>query len=450
MNLPILLEGAVLDGRGLETPIAAADLAAYAYSYPHKSSYDVLSPAVEIAEAWRDEDVRRLSLYVHVPFCEFRCGFCNLFTQSQPREDVVSAYLATLQRQMQVVHSAVPTAQFGQFAVGGGTPTFLTASQLEVLFETVAATFHVSLCDLPTSVETSPTTATPDRLHVLAKLGVERISLGVQSFSDDEAHRIGRPQQTGTVHVALEAIRSHGFPVLNVDLIYGFESQALEGWVRSLRAALRYRPEELYLYPLYIRPDTGLSRAANEPARHRYDLYRAGRDLLLEQGYVQSSLRCFRLPRNASPSTYACQRDGMIGLGCGARSYTRHLHYASQFAVTQAGIRNILSDWIAQSDRDLARATHGLWLTDDEQRRRFAIMSLLQADGLSRSEYEVQFHSQPEDDLPELCALRERGWLDQADGSLVLTPEGMEHSDEAGPLLYSPKVRSRLCEFTQR
>src|SRR5205085_12428903 len=97
----------------------------------------------------------------------------------------------------------------------------------------------------------------------------------------------------------------------------------------SWREALHWDPEELYLYPLYIRPQTGLGRRNGDGVEHRTDLYRLGRDLLLSQGYRQASLRCFRKPSTALPTNYGCQRDGMIGLGCGARSYTRELHYGS-------------------------------------------------------------------------------------------------------------------------
>jgi len=424
-------------------------LVTYAYSYPHKSSYRPLTPPVPLRELWRDEEVGQLSLYVHVPFCEMRCGFCNLFTQSQPHGESVDAYLATLIRQMRVVRSEVPRARFDQFGIGGGTPTFLTPSQLRRLLDAIEQTFGQSLRHLPTSVETSPATATPDRLRVLADFGVERVSLGVQSFLETETRNFGRPQHVTQVHQALQAIREFRFPVLNIDLIYGDPGQTLRTWRQSLNEALRYAPEELYLYPLYIRPETGLARTGHSAVQHRSDLYRLGCEVLGEAGYVQTSLRGFRLPRNQSPSTYACQRDGMIGLGCGARSYTRGLHYATRFAVTQAGVRAIIQDWTAQSDRELALATHGYELSQDEQRRRFTIMSLLQTDGMPLSAYVERFHGSPQQDIPELLELQSQDWLECHPERLKLTAEGLEHSDEVGPILYSEVVRSRLREFVR-
>lgn len=428
-------------------------LVSYAYSYPHKSSYRPLAPAMSLKDVWHDEDRSRVALYVHIPFCEMRCGFCNLFTQSQPVADQVAAYLGTLSRQMQVVQHQLPDACCSMFALGGGTPTFLTALQLEALLDTVESTFDLEFRRVPTSVETSPATATRERLAVLADRGIERISLGVQSFIESETHAFGRPQHADEVHTALQTIRALNFPVLNIDLIYGDSAQSRASWLQSLHAALSYEPEELYLYPLYVRPDTGLARVGHQAAEHRIDLYRAGRDWLLELGYEQHSLRYFRRRDSVHDqfrrTSYSCLQDGMIGLGCGARSYTRELHYATRFAVTQAGVRAILNEWISQSDADLGLATHGIRLTSDEQCRRFVIMSLLQTSGLSLTEYADRFRRPLNDSVLGLNELDRRGWLHEASGRLMLTDSGLENSDIVGPMLYSESVRSRLREFVQ-
>ena len=308
---------------------------------------------------------------------------------------------------------------------------------------------------VPTSVEASPDTASADRLQVLADHGVRRISLGVQSFLSAETGRFGRPQNARNVLAALERIRRAAFSVLNIDLMYGGSTQTRESWLHSLRAALQFQPEELYLYPLYVRPETGLAGVGREREAHRTDLYRAAVDLLGEQGYEQASLRCFRLPAVAESATltassdYACQRDGIIGLGCGARSYTQSLHYSNRFAVSQAGVRAIVRSWIAQSDVELGLATHGIRLNDEERQRRFVILSLLQAIGLTVAEFKGRFPAGDLNRFTGLAELAERGWLVRRPDRIVLTPIGLQNSDVVGPLLYSESVRRRLAEFVQ-
>ena len=133
-------------------PLASAPaFGAYAYAYPHKTAYRRLDPPVPLADVWRDEPVDSLALYVHVPFCEWRCGFCNLFTQSRPRPEVVQAYVGALARQAAVVRRALPArARFTRLAIGGGTPTYLDAAGLERVFDLAD---DLGASGLPTSVE---------------------------------------------------------------------------------------------------------------------------------------------------------------------------------------------------------------------------------------------------------------------------------------------------------
>ncbi|MEU9127127.1 STM4012 family radical SAM protein [Kitasatospora sp. NPDC048540] len=428
----------------------------YVYAYPHKTAYRALPERPELGALWAGEPQHALSLYLHIPFCEVRCGFCNLFTRIGSPEGLTTAYLDALERQAGAVRAALDTdARFALAAFGGGTPTYLTAAELTRLCDIAERCTGVDLRAVPLSVEASPDTCTADRLAVLAERGTTRLSLGVQSFLDEEARSAVRPQKRAAVEAALGRIRAAGFPVLNIDLIYGIDGQSEASWLRSLDAALAWRPEELYLYPLYVRPLTGLGRRPAEATGAGWDaqrlaLYRAGRDHLLGSGYQQVSMRMFR--RAGSPageSEYACQTDGMVGLGCGARSYTSRLHYSFDYAVNATQVRGIIDDYVATED--FSRAEHGRWMDDGEARRRHLIQSLLQAEGLDPAGYRLRFGSSPAEDFPaELAALTDRGWLEGRPERLVLTPEGLAYSDAIGPLLFSPEVRERMSAYEAR
>ncbi|MEU8741636.1 STM4012 family radical SAM protein [Streptomyces halstedii] len=436
----------------------------YVYAYPHKTAYRPLAghPAGRplLSELWASEPKDALSLYLHIPFCEVRCGFCNLFTRIGAPDELTTRYLDALDRQATAVRDALGDAdpvRFATAAFGGGTPTFLTAGELERLCDIAEKRMGADLRSVPLSVETSPSTATADRLAVLADRGTTRISIGVQSFVDAEARAAVRPQHRSEVEAALGRIRDARVPVLNIDLIYGIDGQTEESWRFSLDAALAWRPEELYLYPLYVRPLTGLGRHrtdADAPDRawdeQRLRLYRAGRDHLLAHGYEQVSMRMFRLKDapQAGPDDYACQTDGMIGLGCGARSYTSSLHYSFDYAVEMREIRGIIDDFTATGD--FSRAEVGRYVTGDEARRRHLLQSLLQAEGMDRAGYRERFGTDPHADFPaELERFAARGWLDgsAAPGGLRLSPEGLAHSDALGPELFSPDVRSAMSAY---
>lgn len=428
---------------------------AYVYAYPHKTAYRALAPALPLAPLWAGERRDALFLYLHIPFCEQRCGFCNLFTRPVPEAALVDDYLSALARQTAVVRRALDQGgpfRFARAAIGGGTPTLLDAAQLARLLALRAAIGAAA--DIPMSVETSPETALPDRLAVLVGGGADRISIGVQSFVDAECRAVNRPQRAADVHRALRAIRDAGPATLNLDLMYGLPGQTAATWEHSLAAALDYAPEEIYLYPLYVRPLTTLGRKGAEAVdQARVALYEQGRDRLRAAGYRQISMRMFRRAAALDASTappYACQEDGMVGLGCGARSYTRAVHYSSEWAVGARGVREIIARWIARPDGAFAVADHGFVLDASEQRRRWAILSLLSDEGLPLAAYRARFGSDAVADLPELAALIELGFAEVrsiAEPALRLTDDGLARADAIGPWLFSAAVQRAMADY---
>ncbi|MCI0705357.1 MAG: STM4012 family radical SAM protein, partial [Planctomycetia bacterium] len=378
-----------------------------------------------------------------------RCGFCNLFTTANPKDDLVTFYLDALRTQAEVVREAIPDARFARFAIGGGTPTYLSEAELSVVFDIAEQAMGAELHAIPISVETSPDTLSPGKVALLKARGVDRVSIGVQSFIESEAANSGRPQSRADVDNALSLLTDANFPTINIDLIYGLPGQTVETWIYSLREALRYKPEELYLYPLYVRPLTGLGRSHKEWDDERLACYRAARDILLTEGYEQVSMRMFQA-RNAERGTrnedqktsgsdssvprsafrvprlsYCCQEDGMVGLGCGARSYTRGLHYSLDYAVQPKGVKGIIADYLARSRSELACAEHGFELDLDEQKRRYLLQSILNAGGLDESRFAARFGTHPADDFPDLHTFVELGLLAYDGGMWIPTPLGL-------------------------
>jgi len=425
----------------LATMLSGSPYQGYSYAYPHKTAYRPLPAAVDLRDLWANEDRDSLFLYLHVPFCEMRCGFCNLFTQANPRKEAANNYLSALEREACEAREALGDAQFARIAIGGGTPTFLDIAGLEQVFRLMTA-MGAEPRKAPLSIETSPDTIDDEKLSLLKDWGTTRISIGVQSFLESETSAVLRPQKRAKVDEALSRLRLARLPVLNIDLIYGMPGQTVESWLTSVQNAMEYRPQELYLYPLYVRPVTGLGRAEKEWDDLRLDCYREARHLLLECGYEQVSMRMFSsrgAATNPGP-VYCCQDDGMVGLGCGARSYTRGLHYSREFAVGAAHVRAILADYIARPGPAFRFADYGFSLSPEEQRRRYLIQSLLQVAGLSISQYRQRFGSDVMTDFAELGELESRGLAQRTSDRLQLTPAGLERSDIIGPWLYSSRV----------
>jgi oxygen-independent coproporphyrinogen-3 oxidase len=379
-----------------------------------------------------------------------RCGFCNLFTTAKPKDSLVTHYLDALGRQAEAVRRAIPDAAFARFAIGGGTPTYLSEAELGQVFDLARRVMGADHAAIPAGVEASPDTLTRGKVDLLKARGVERVSIGVQSFIETEAANSGRPQSREDVDAALSLLAGVAFPVFNIDLIYGLPGQTVATWLYSLREALRYSPDELYLYPLYVRPLTGLGRSHKERTDTRLACYREGRDVLLAEGYEQVSMRMFRRAASghsvAGPQ-YCCQEDGMVGLGCGARSYTRSLHYSLDYAVGPKGVKEIVADYLARTPADFATAEHGFALDADEQHRRHLLQSVLHGDGLDAARYAARFGTQPADDFPDLRTFADLGLVVYDGGRWFPTPLGLERSDAIGPWFFSRRVRRLMEEY---
>ena len=419
----------------------------YAYAYPHKTAYRPLDPPVPLAQAWQHEDKRSLFLYVHLPFCEMRCGFCNLFTTVQPGVGLVTQTLAGFQRQGAMVGAAVCPHGIGQAAFGGGTPSFLSESGLEKLFAQLSRHWPGRWGHIPVSFEMSPGTVSCGKLALLKARGVDRVSLGVQSFVPEDLMSLKRPQPAAQLRLACHAIKSAGFAVFNIDLIYGNEGQDWQRWQRSLDGALEWQPEEIYLYPLYVGRLTSLDRSGKRPGDHRRDLNRQARDVLRAAGYRQISMRLFRRADVSRDTDYCCQEDGMIGLGPGARSYTRALHYCTEYAVGQPGVRAIIEEFNRRTEDQHAVADYGIRLVPSEQRLRYVIKSLLRADGVSLASYRARFHGSPHVDFPQLQGLFDLGLANETAEHLQLNDEGLLWSDTIGPWLYSDTMTGRMSAY---
>lgn len=411
----------------------------YMYSYPHKTAYRTLTPPVSLSPYLERLEGREASLYFHIPFCAHKCGYCNLFSQQCCDAERISLYLHTMRRQAEQLSVAAQALKFTSFAVGGGTPLILDEGQLEELF-CLAELFGVHPSRVFTSVETSPEYTQKSVLRQLRARGVERLSMGVQSFNETELKKLKRRPGLGTVVGALENIVEAGFPQFNLDLIYGIEGQTVESFMRSLNTALTYRPNELFIYPLYVRPGTRINVRSTDDIG--YAIYKSARELLVGQGFVQTSMRRF-VRRETTETEFSCGDEVMLSCGAGGRSYLGNLHYATPYAVRQQAIADEIDHYIRTTD--FMTAANGFLLSTEEMQIRFIIKNLMYYRGVDLAEYEKRFGEKPDRNL--FREFTDRGWIEETGRIVRLTEEGMAYSDYIGQAFISPVVRKLMSEY---
>jgi len=439
----------------LQAALQQSPYQSYSYSYPHKSAYAELPQAMKLDQVWREENRSSLFCYIHIPFCEFRCGFCNLFTLSLPPTELQQHYVNALIRQMRVNRTLLDDLRFARFSMGGGTPSYLSTAALETILSRAVSELGIDFKHTPACIEISPHTATLEKLQLFKSFDIDRISMGVQSFNEGENKSLCRPQRSDTVLKTVELIRQLNFPTLNLDLIYGIEGQTIDSWMQSVAKAVELQVEELYLYPLYVRPLTGLNKieqkrgSLSAAVDIRYQMYRQARDYLLASGYRQISMRMFRATHTAAEvgPVYSCQDDGMLGLGSGARSYTRGLHYSGKYGISRKISRSIIEDYCGSDDGEFSTVSYGVALNQEEQRRRYIIQSLLLVEGLDKAAYQQRFFAPVLNDFPQLRQLLELGLAQESPQRLSLTEAGIARADTIGPWLVSDHVQRRMQDF---
>lgn len=396
----------------------------YMYSYPHKTAYRELNN-IAFADVKSRIYEHKTHLYIHMPFCQSRCGFCNLFTCTGADNAFIDNYIEAIivqARQMQLA-----PVDWASFTIGGGTPLLLNVGQLSRLFHGVFDELQVD-AQIFKAIETSPSDTTAEKVALLRQLAVNRVSIGVQSFNDLELATLHRRHSTKNAHRALELLRTGNFPILNIDIIYGIPGQTAASLLASLNQALDYQPDELFLYPLYNMP--------RQP--DMYSLYIEARDRLLHEGYTQTSMRRFVRVNNHS-AVESCGFENSLALGAGGRSYLGNLHYCTPWSQNQPASRQIVADFIARQDKTLIN--HGYVLSQAEMKRRFVIKNLFFYKGLSLRDYQRQFSSEVLSDFPLLGDFIKQDYCHQQDNRIQLTAQGMALSDQLGPLFISPEVR---------
>ena len=212
----------------------------------------------------------------------------------------------------------------------------------------------------------------------------------------------------------------------------------------SAGQAAAYEPEEMFVYPLYIKKGTFLAQKMTIHPETLYEMYQELRDFLKERGYKQLSMRRFVKDPDLLDQR-SCGFENTISIGCGGRSYIENLHFSTPFAVGQRGCMDILQQYIKK--KDFLEATHGYLLPEEEMRRRYVIKNILFCCGIDREEYRSRFDSEAEGAYPLLAEWIQSGMAAADSAKICLTERGISLSDLLGSALISEEVRERMKKW---
>ena len=295
-----------------------------------------------------------LSLYLHIPFCTAKCGYCD-FNSYAGHEHLIPSYTGALVQEAQLWRRATAGRPIATVFFGGGTPSLMPLEEMRTLLDGMRDTFEIT-SDAEVTLEANPGSLDEAYLGGLLDLGVNRLSIGVQSFHDDELRALDRLHSAADAREAFRSARAAGFENVNLDLIFGLPEQPMERWQASVEEALELGPEHLSLYALTVEEGTPLARdvergrTPSPDPDMQADQYEWTCERLARAGYEQYEISNWARPgyRCRHNLTYWECRE-YLGLGAGAHSYFDGVRFAVAAGPAQY-LELVGESWRAASD----------------------------------------------------------------------------------------------------
>lgn len=281
----------------------------------------------------RKKKKKTLGLYIHIPFCKSKCEYCDFCSFVPNNEAVIEHYTDALLLQMEDWREKCRPYEIDTIYIGGGTPTYLDLPHMQRIIDGVWRNFKIAK-NAEFSMESNPATVTLEGLRRLRRLGVNRLSIGMQSSSDAELKALGRTHSVAESEAAFNDARRAGFDNISVDLMYGIPQQNVDSFMNSLAFVASRAPEHISLYALKIEDGTPFARRRETlvlPGEDaEYDMYMRAVDYLDARGYNRYEISNFAKPGCESRHNlkyWHC--DEYLGLGASAHSYFGRERFSS-------------------------------------------------------------------------------------------------------------------------
>ena len=337
--------------------------------------------------------MQSLAIYVQVPFCASKCSFCN-FSSRVERRSIFDRYCDALGREIDRLPASfevyglaeeVLTLPVDTVYFGGGTPPLLGVERLKKIVRALHGRFRVQAAGEFT-VEVTPGSADMQFLAQAMSMGMNRLSIGAQTFEEQELRAVGRLHSAADARQLVGCARSAGFKNISVDLVAGLPHQTPESWQRNLEAVLRLKPQHISLYLFEIDEKSRLGKEVLQGGTRYHapavpgeefmaDAYEIGREVLGRDGYIQYEISNFALPGYESRHNLKYwQLAPYVGLGAGAHSFDGMNRWANE------GEARLYIDRLAGMRSPIASV---LKLSPEEQLEEFFFLGLRRVDGVS-------------------------------------------------------------------
>lgn len=307
-------------------------------------------------------------IYIHIPFCKSRCIYCGFYstTNSNKRRRYVDALLKEMQMRrettFQTTHGCGYADDIDTIYIGGGTPSSLSPNDLSRILKTVSLLYSGTPREV--TIEMNPDDITPELTRQLADMGVNRVSMGIQTFNEERLRFLRRRHSARTAMAAVDTVRDNGIENVSIDLMFGFPNETLYDWQDDIKAALSLNPSHISAYCLMYEEGTPLYRMLEKKLVEQIDedtylaMYTELIDQLSSNGYDHYEISNFALPgcRSIHNSSY-WHDTPYLGFGASAHSYIGNRR-SWNVANIDAYINGIEQGQLPQESEDIDADTH--------------------------------------------------------------------------------------------
>jgi len=365
-----------------------------------------------------------VGLYIHIPFCLKKCHYCDFPSYATFSEKDKINYINALRKEM----GKAASRNVNTVYIGGGTPTSLSAEQIGDILKMVKNCFE-TLPDAEFTIEANPGTIDTKKLKVLKDLGVNRLSLGVQSLNKTTLRRLGRIHTNEDFRRSYKMSRQAGFKNINLDFIYGLPGQTLVSWKKTLKAVIELKPEHISAYSLSIEQGTrffqlnesGRLKLPGEDAEAK--MYEMAIEYLAGAGYRHYEISNFCCPG------YECRHnqiywnnDEYLGFGAGAHSYFQGLRW---------GNSPWPPDYIAMVNSGFSPAADWERLPLERKMRETAVLGLRLCEGIDLEKWRKRFAREIAETFgEEIRQLKDEGLIELDQKRLKLSKRGLLMANE--------------------
>ena len=363
-----------------------------------------------------------LGLYLHIPFCMKKCGYCD-FLSWKGTEEEQEIYVQSLIREIGSYEEFAKNYKVSTVFVGGGTPSILTGEQMERIFDAISKVFWLEKRPEIT-LEMNPGTVTVEKLKAYKRAGVNRLSMGLQSVKNENLKMLGRVHTYEEFLHSYELARQEKFDNISIDLISSLPGQTLESWEEELRQAIDLNPEHVSVYQLILEEGTPFyEKYANHPEllpteEISRDIYLLTGKLLKEAGYEQYEISNYAKPGNESRHNLKYwERKDYLGLGLGAASMVRNIRMSNT---------RDMKTYLERCEQPRTMREDVEFLEEPRQMEEFMFLGLRKTRGVSRKEFRRIF-GQELDMVYEKALYKclENGLLKEHKDRIFLSEEGM-------------------------